>query len=226
MRYDLRLKDVPKSCACGKDYSINHCLSCKNGGFIHMRHNIVRDSVHELLQEICKDVKLEPMLLPVTNEELPAGSNVTDGARADVSSLGFWNPLSRAFFDIRVVNPLAETNWKKESSSMYKDHEKAKKKEYNDRILEIEKGTFTPLVFSCCNGAGTEATKFIKHLATRVSDKRQEQYSLTVSYIRRRIRFDILKTCVISFRGERKTQNQRRELHEIDFGTERVGLVE
>ena len=102
----------------------------------------------------------------------------------------------------------------------------SKKKEYNDRILEVDKGTFTPLVFSCCGEAGTEATKFIKHLAMRISDKRQEQYSLTVSYIRRRIRFDILKTCVISFRGERKTQNQRRELHEIDFGTERVGLVE
>ena len=40
----------------------------------------------------------------------PAGSNVTDDARADVSSLGFWSPLSRAFFDIRVVHPLAETN--------------------------------------------------------------------------------------------------------------------
>ena len=40
------------------------------------------------------------------------------------------------------------------------------------------------------------------------------------------IRFDILKTCVISFRGERKTQNQRRDSQEIDFGTERVGLVE
>ena len=121
----------------------------------------------------------------------------TDGARADVSSLGFWNPLSQAFFDIRLVNPLAETNWKKDSSVMYKDHEKSKKKEYNDRILEVEKGTFTPLVFSCCGGAGTEATKFIKHLATRISDKRQEQYRLTVSHTRRRIQFDILKTCVI-----------------------------
>ena len=65
-----------KSSARGKDYSINHCLSCNNGGYIHMQHNIVRDSVHELLQEICKDVKLEPMLFTVTNKELPAGSNV------------------------------------------------------------------------------------------------------------------------------------------------------
>ena len=89
---------------------------------------LLRDSLHELLQDICKDVKLERMLLPVTNEELPAGSNVTDGARAGVSSVGFWNPLSRTFFDIRVFNPLAKTNWNKESSSMYKDYEKGKKK--------------------------------------------------------------------------------------------------
>ena len=76
-----------------------------------------------------------------------------------------------------------------------------RKKEYNDRFLEVEKGTFTPLVFSCCGGSGTEATKFIKHLATRISDKRQEQYRLTVSYTQRRIQFDIVKTCVISFGG-------------------------
>ena len=31
MRYDLKLKDVPKSCTCVKDYSIKNCLSCKNG---------------------------------------------------------------------------------------------------------------------------------------------------------------------------------------------------
>ena len=167
----------------------------------------------------------EPMLPPVTNEELPAGSNVTDGTRADVGSLGFWNPLSQEFFDIRVANLLAKTNLERESSCMYEDHEKAKKKEYNDRILEVEQGTFPPLFFSCCGGAGTEATKFIKHLATIISDKRQEQYSLTISYIRRMIWFEILKTSMISFRGERKTQNQRRELHYIDFGTERAGLV-
>ena len=75
----------------------------------------------------------EPMLPPVTNEELPAGSNVTDGTRADVGSLGFWNPLSQEFFDIRVANLLAKTNLKRESSCMYEDHEKAKKKEYNDQ---------------------------------------------------------------------------------------------
>ena len=81
----------------------------------------------------------EPILLPVTNEQLPAGSKVTYGVRADIGSLGFWNPLSQAFFDIRVVNPLTETNLKKDSSCMYKDHEKAKKTRqvYNGRQIYL-----------------------------------------------------------------------------------------
>ena len=39
------------------------------------------------------------------------------------------------------------------------------------RILEIEKGSFTPLVFS--SGFSKEADKFIKHLAGKISDKKQ-----------------------------------------------------
>ena len=39
MRYDLKLQDVPRNCACGSQFSINHCLSCKRGGFAHMRHD-------------------------------------------------------------------------------------------------------------------------------------------------------------------------------------------
>ena len=63
----------------------------------------------------------------MTGEELPPGSNVSDGARADVSALSFWTPLSRAFFDIRVFDPQAPTNWSKDIPQMYKHHEELKK---------------------------------------------------------------------------------------------------
>ena len=89
MRYDFTINDVSKKCACGEDNTINHCLTCKKGGFIFIRHNAVRDTTHELLNEVCKDVRLEPILQPVTGETLPPGSNKTDGARADVSALSF-----------------------------------------------------------------------------------------------------------------------------------------
>ena len=64
-----------------------------------MRHNAVRDTTAELLTEVCKDIKVEPCLLPVAGgEDLSAGSIIADGARSDVSALSFWNPLCRAFF--------------------------------------------------------------------------------------------------------------------------------
>ena len=70
------------------------------------------------------------MLQSVTGEELPAGTNMADGARSDVSALGFWTPLRRAFFYIRVFNPLAPTNWCKDVPKMYIHHENMKKHEY------------------------------------------------------------------------------------------------
>ena len=53
-----------------------------------MRHNAVRDTAHEMLKAVCKDVRLEPSLLPVTGEELPASANREDVAKADVSAVG------------------------------------------------------------------------------------------------------------------------------------------
>ena len=43
-----------------------------------------------------KDVVIEPPLLPLTGEKLPPGSNLSDGARLDVSCINLWSPLSRA----------------------------------------------------------------------------------------------------------------------------------
>ena len=86
---------------------------------------------------------------------------------------------------------------------MYSHHEEQKKREYNARILEVERGSFTPLVFSCSGGVSGETEKFIKRLALKVSEKKQEQYSQVVSFIRRRLRFDILRSCIVSLRGER-----------------------
>ena len=128
------------------------------------------------------------------------------------------------FFYINVFNPTAQTNWKKEIPAMYIHHEKEKKRDYNARILQIERGTFTPLVFSCSGGATAEADRFIKALALKLSEKRKEEYSLTVSFIRRRIRFDILKSCVISLRGERRRREVEEEvpLADIDFGIQRM----
>ena len=222
MRYDLKLKDVPNKCACGQPYTINHCLSCKRGGYVHIRHNAVRDTVSEILKEVCKDVRVEPQLLPVTGEVLPAGTNVADGARSDVSAVGLWQPLNRAFLDIRVFNPLAPSNSVKQIDKMYRHHEQSKKREYNARIIEVEKGTFTPVVFSCSGGASQEASRLLKAMALKLSVKRREKYSDVINFVRRRIRFDVLRTCLISFRGDRGTDHSTDAINELDIGIQEM----
>ena len=55
----------PNYRACGQPYSVNHCLTCKRGGYLIMRHNSIRYLYFaELLSELCKDVVTEPSLLP------------------------------------------------------------------------------------------------------------------------------------------------------------------
>lgn len=92
---------------------------------------------------------------------------------------------------------------------MYTHHEDGKKKEYNARIIQIERASFTPLVFS-------ETGKFIKQLARKISEKKQDEYSQVVAFIRRRIRFEILRSCVISLREER-TSFTAQKVTNLDF---------
>ena len=221
MRYDLKLQDVPRNCACGTQYSINHCLSCKRGGYVHIRHNAVRDTFAELIGEVCKDVRVEPQLLPVTGEDLPFGTILEDGARSDVSAVGLWQPLSRAFLDIKVCNPFAQTNSAMQIDRMYKHHEQLKKRHYNSRIIQVEKGTFTQVVFSCTGGAAPEASRLMKLIALKRSVKRQEKYADNINFVRRRIRFDVLRTCLLSFRGVRGPASST-PITELDVGVEEM----
>ena len=39
LRYRKHVPGLPRECACGKAYSLDHSQICKKGGFIHMRHD-------------------------------------------------------------------------------------------------------------------------------------------------------------------------------------------
>ena len=62
LRYYFALKLVARICVCGEDYTINHCLTCKKGGYGILRHNSLRDLIAEMLDEVYSDV--EVMSLP------------------------------------------------------------------------------------------------------------------------------------------------------------------
>ena len=99
---------------------------------------------------------------------------------------------------------------------LYLSHEGEKKRKYNARVLEVEKGTFTPLVFSTSGGMGAEAQRLVKRLAQRMEVATGQRYSDAVSFIRKRLRFELLKTTVIAMRGDRGSR--ARTLNEIPMG--------
>ena len=82
--------------------------------------------------------------------------------------MGFGGPhvRERAFFDIRVVNPFSSTYRNLSLSSAYKRVEEEKKRKYDQRIREIEYGSFFPLVFSTSGGLALISSLVFKCIAT------------------------------------------------------------
>ena len=64
-----------------------------------------------------------------------------------------------AFFDVKVFNHNASRYARQELSKTYQLNEKEKKRLYNDRIMQVEHSTFTPLVVSVTGGMGRESSK-------------------------------------------------------------------
>ena len=211
MRYKHPIKGIPKTCACSKPNSIDHALSCSKGGYTDMRHNQIRDLVASLMEEICKDVRKEPKLIPLTGETFRLRStNTKPDARLDISARGVWNTMEKSFYDVRVFHASNISN-SGPIDKVFHKHEAEKKRMYNDRIIQVEKSTFTPLVYSTSGGMGKEAETLHKRLVTLISNKRGTPYSETMSHVRRKLRFSILRTTLAAIRGFRGSSTVWRD---------------
>lgn len=80
---------------------------------------------------------------------------------------------------------------------------KEKKRAYDERVILMEKGTFTPIVISTSGGVGIEADRHHKRIASLIARKRRQSYADALNYIRTRLRFCLLKSVLITIRGVR-----------------------
>ena len=178
IRYQWPLNKLPSRCACGDRFDLDHAFSCKKGGFVVQRHNELRDITADLLSQVCKDVAVEPLLETLTGETFHHRSaNRQPDARLDVSARGFWSKGQRAFFDIRVIDPNARRYLGQAIPQTYNANEKEKKRHYNERVLQVENGSFTPLVFSVYGGMGRECQHFFRRLCGLIANKRDHRVS-------------------------------------------------
>ena len=157
---------------------VSHALSCKKGGFISQLHNELRDLTANILSKVCTYATIEPSLNELTGETLIYRSaNTAADERLDVSARGVWTKGQRAFFNIRVFDQLGRRYQRQSFAHTYVSNEKEKKRMYNQRVLEVENGTFTPLVCNVYGGMGRECQVFYKSLSSMLAEKRDDSYS-------------------------------------------------
>ena len=101
IRCRWEFKFLPSICACAKKYNVDHVMSCIKGGFIHQRHDEIRDNLSKLASQICDDIEEKPHLLEPTEEVLPKSTNMQKEARLDFCARGFWQCGQRAYFDAK-----------------------------------------------------------------------------------------------------------------------------
>ena len=108
-----------------------------------------------------------------------------------------------AFFDERVFNPTTKRYVNQELRKLYEVNKKEKKKQHNERILQVEHGAFTPPVMSATGGMGWGSRKFYAHLSEMKFEKWKKNYAFIASWIRRKISFALANSLCTSLRGSR-----------------------
>ena len=112
------------------------------------------------------------------------------------------------FFYIRVFNPYTPSNCKSTNQSVYRRHEREKRHCYERKNLEVEHGSFTPLVFSAVGGMGIAATVMYKRLASLLADTYAQSYSKTMSWIRCLLNFSLLRSSIMCVHGAHSTSGR------------------
>ena len=74
-----------------------------------------------------------------------------------------------ALFDVRVCHPNADSFRDLTPKQIYRRHENENKRQYAERVMEIEQGTFTPLVSTTTGGMADERVKYHSRLAELVA---------------------------------------------------------
>ena len=215
----MHMNNLPSECPCGKPFDIVHALNCKTGGFVSARHDNIKNFEAKLLQVVCRDVETEPPLQIVVNKNrYPKTANTDDNARLDIRARGFWRQGQSAFFDVRVTNRDCVSQRDMTIDAVLRKHEGDKKTEYNRRVMEVEQGSFTPLVFTTSGVMGHECTKYHKTLAEKLSEKRGERYDTIMRYLRVKLSFFALKATLLCLRGSRKGKGNIEIEQGEDFG--------
>ena len=90
----------------------------------------------------------------------------------------------------------------------YKSNEQEKKRAYEERVRDIEHGSFAPLVLSISGGLGPIATTVYKRMASLVAEKHNHPYGSTLFWLRCKVSFILLQSAIMCIRGLRSSYHR------------------
>ena len=108
--------------------------------------------------------------------------------------------------DVRVVSPLARSYCNMPIMDLLKMQEKTKSREYRERIIGVEHGDFSPLIFTTSGAIGPQATLVLKRMAEKISERQSLPRSVVAGWLRCRLSFGLLRTTLLCVRGTRKNK--------------------
>ena len=79
--------------------------------------------------------------------------------------------------------------------------------------MEVDQGSFTPLVYTVAGGIGGQGRAFYLRLATLLSLKNGTEKSKVTSWIRSKVSFALLRSMLLCLRGSRlKLVNEKLDI--------------
>ena len=90
-----------------------------------------------------------------------------------------------------------------EPQPIYRIHENDNKRLYSRRVLDVEHGSFTQLVFTTTGRMGEECIRYCSRVAELIAAKKGKHYSQTISWIRARTSFALLRSALVCLRRSR-----------------------
>ena len=127
-------------------------------------------------------------------------------------------------FNICFTNVNANSQKNQTVETILKKHKKEKKRAYKSRIINVEHGAFTLLVFFLTWGENPEGSMFHKQIAQKISAKTEVNYDWVLSLIRCKLSFLILRSVLLFARGSRSVSNDHIHLDDVSLTSQAAGL--
>ena len=84
--------------------------------------------------------------------------------------------------------------------------------------MNVEHGTFAPLIFSINGGEGSECSAYHKHIADKIVLKTNDRFEQVITWIRTKLSFLIIRAGLMCDRGSRSFKVKNQSVVVDDFG--------